>query len=244
MFSSSTFTFDEIVQKPTCLFLVIPDEVCTYDSCVSLVISQIISFLLDKAYKNGSRLERRVNFLVDEACNIRIPDLDRCVSAHRSRGIRYYLVVQGLAQLKEAYPKYYGTILANCTSNYFLGSEEIELLEQLSKKAGDRYDNMEGRAKPLITIQQLKNLKKTNEYTEGYYYSKGINYVTKLYDIAEIPAFRPTVLKKYVVPKHSFTTEIMLLGVEELLAIMKCMGDINSVFTFFKILVILIHIEI
>ncbi len=185
MLGQNTFDPEDIYLKKTALFLVVPDEVGTYDRIVGIIIRQISEILVSAAYRNGGSLDRRVNFVLDEFCNISPGDgfIGRAMSAHRSRNIRYYIVCQGLRQLQDTYPIDFATILTNCRNIYYLNSSDRELLKYLSEGSGVTYETPDGSPKPLISIYDLQNLKKEKEYAECYVKSGNIQFVAQLPDI-------------------------------------------------------------
>lgn len=195
MLSHSTFTLEDLQTPKTALFLVTDDTTSTADSVLGMIISQIQSFLVDKAYHTTSgKLETRINFVLDEFASIPIPDMDRSLATHRSRGIRYYLCIQSLALLKERY-KNPEKLLSNCTSTLYLGSTELEFLNELETKLGKTCITPDGREKPLCSNAELMMLKKAWNYKEAIYMnlSEGIRYCTMLpsietYGLGDCPA--------------------------------------------------------
>ena len=202
MLSNSSFTIEELYERHTAIFIIVPDEVSTYDMAAGLIIKQIDSKLVSDAYEMNGKLPRRVNFICDEFCNYKIRDAARSVSSDRSRNIRWFYVCQSLGQLEKAYPDDYEVILANCADLFYLNSSEMRLLEYLSKRSGVRTDNLQGESRPLITVQQLQSLKKTDAYAEAYYVSKGINFVTKLLDISAYECYKKHESRKFMLMKR------------------------------------------
>ena len=184
MLGRSTFRLDELYEKKTVLFVVMPDEVDTYGAVVGIILSRISAFLVKKAYEFGGQLPRRVNYICDEFCNYYIPGMEKNISAHRSRKIRWYLSCQSRNQLKMAYPRECGTILSNCTNLYFMGSPDTDLLEELSERAG--YAHIAEKPccqRQLIGVDKLRRLKKGWEYSEVYFTSGIQTCITVLPDI-------------------------------------------------------------
>jgi hypothetical protein len=182
MLSHSTFTLEDLMTPKTALFLVTDDTTSTADPILGMIINQIQSFLVDKAYHTkAGKLGTRTNFVLDEFASIPIPDMDRSLATHRSRGIRYYLCIQSLALLKERYenPE---KLLSNCTSTLYLGSTELELLNELETKLGKTCITPDGREKPLCSNAELMTLEKTWDHKEAIYMnlSEGIRYCTML----------------------------------------------------------------
>lgn len=218
MLSTATFQLEELYQEKTALFLVLPEEVDTYNSVAGLIFSQISSFLVAKAYEHGGQLPRRVNYICDEFCNYYIPGMDRNISAHRSRNIRWYLVCQSKKQLEKAYARESGTILSNCKNIYFMGSPDTELMEELSQRAGYTNISEDGTPQRLISVGDLRKIKKGWEYSEVYYTSGALTCVSMLPDIDqydflnEFTEFEPLPVYQYKDLKI-YTSEEMLKDV-------------------------------
>lgn len=185
MLSINTFEFKEIYEKKTALFIIMPDETDAFKGIVGLLLSQISSFLVREAYKFGGQLPRRVNYICDEFCQYFIPNMAKNISAHRSRNIRWTIVCQSRKQLEMTYDKDAATILANCTNTFFLSSPEAELLEELSLRAGYTNQTVDGQPRRLISVANLRNMKKGWDYTDVYFASGPIVCVTKLPDISK-----------------------------------------------------------
>lgn len=202
MLSNSTFDLHEISEKPTALFIILPDEVDTYAPIAGLMLQQISATLVQDAYRSGGKLKRRVNFVCDEFCNYHVPGMMRSISAHRSRNIRWHLVCQSQKQLEACYPKEADTIVANCTNIYFLSSSELPLLEYLSRRAGQTTVTADGTPAPILSVADLQGLKKGWTHTDVYFTSGNIHYVSALPDISQyqFTSYR----KKCPMPVRSF----------------------------------------
>lgn len=169
MLSYSTFGLVEIIDRPTALFLVVPDETSAYSHIVSTVISQVARYLVRTAsVQYNGVLPRRVNFICDEFPNFFMPDMDRALSTHLSRNIRYFLACQSKKQMCHAYPKEADTIISNCANTYFLSSPEEDLLEELSSKAGTTHVSPDGTLQRLVPVDELRHLRQTESGTEMY----------------------------------------------------------------------------
>ena len=218
MLSHSTFTLENLTVPKTALFLVTDDTTSTTDPILGMIISQIQSFLIDKAYhsRNG-KLDVRMNFVLDEFASIPIPNMDKSLATHRSRNIRYYLCVQSLALLRERYdnPE---KLLSNCASTLYLGSTELELLRELEAKLGTTCITSDGRERPLCSQSELMTLERTWNHKEAIYMnlSEGIRYCTMLpsietYNIENhpIPSYsaEPPAIETYTVAE--FATDVV-----------------------------------
>ena len=99
------------------------------------MIQQLYNF----ADLNGGRLKVPVFFILDEFANIgRIPDFDKKISTSRSRGIQFSVILQNLDQLEAVYEKSYETIMGNCDTHVFLGSNSFKTVEYFSKALGEK----------------------------------------------------------------------------------------------------------
>jgi len=131
--------------------------------------------------------------------------------------MRWYLVAQSKKQLENIYEKDADIILANCTNTYFLNSSELSLLEYLSEKAGKTTINETGMHMPLLSVQALQSLKKGWEYTEAYFTSKDISFVTKLPDISMYDHLKIYEGKKYALPKLRENQSLDVYTADEML---------------------------
>jgi len=67
----SDFTLSEMGSKKQALFVILPDERTTFYPVASLIVSQQYEMLAETADRRGGRLERRVNFLLDELLDMK-----------------------------------------------------------------------------------------------------------------------------------------------------------------------------
>ena len=137
--STNTIDFADIASKKTALYVVSSDTHTAYDFLLTIFFSQMIQQLYDFADKNGGKLPIKTFFILDEFANIgQIPDFDKKISTSRSRGISFSVILQNLDQLKAIYEKSYETIMGNCDTHVFLGSNSYATVEYFSKELGER----------------------------------------------------------------------------------------------------------
>ena len=103
--SGNEMDFDSFADKPTALFIVIPDEKESRHPIATLMISQLYQKLVDLATRYpGERLPRRVYFFLDEFANLpKIDKIGSMITVSRSRNIFFTLVIQSLSQLNTKY---------------------------------------------------------------------------------------------------------------------------------------------
>lgn len=128
-----------IAESKTALFIILPDEKTTYYTIASLLVSQHYELLVNIADERGGRLLNRVNFLIDEFGNFAaIPGFANKLTVGGGRGIRFNLFLQSFAQLDEKYGKEVAkTIKGNCQTWIYLQADDLETLEEISKKLGN-----------------------------------------------------------------------------------------------------------
>ena len=186
MLSVSTFEVNDMYTKPTCVFLIIPDETSAYDEISGLLIDTFYCQLLDAfsdKYQNKQAPDCRINWVCDEFCNLRINDMKAKISASRSREMRWYLVCQSKTQLESVYREAASTIIGNCKNTLFLQSSDIEMLKYISEMCGKTCITDRDEDEPIISVERLKALKKTREHKEAVYFRDELKYLTLLADI-------------------------------------------------------------
>ena len=137
--STNTINFEDIGRKKTALYVISSDTHSAYDFLLTIFFSQMIQHLYDFADKCGGKLPVPTFFILDEFANIgQIPDFDKKISTSRSRGISFSVILQNLDQLKSIYEKSYETIIGNCDTHVFLGSNSFATVEYFSKELGEK----------------------------------------------------------------------------------------------------------
>jgi len=157
--STNTIDFDEIASKKTAVYVISSDTHTAYDFLLTIFFSQLIQQLYDYADKHGGRLPIPLFFILDEFSNIgQIPDFDKKISTSRSRGISFSVILQNLDQLKAIYEKSYETIIGNCDTHVFLGSNSYTTVEYFSKELGEK----------TISHNSKSTSRKTDSTRTGY----------------------------------------------------------------------------
>ena len=140
--STDTINFEEIGQEKTAVYVISPDTHTTYNFLLTIFFSQMIQQLYDVAdlnADNDNKLDIPTYFILDEFANIgQIPDFDQKISTSRSRNISFSVILQNLDQLEAIYDKAYETIIGNCDTHVFLGSNSQKTVEYFSKALGEK----------------------------------------------------------------------------------------------------------
>ena len=137
--STNTINFEQIGSKKTAVFVISSDTHTAYDFLLTIFFSQMIQHLYDFADKKGGALPQPTYFILDEFANIgKIPDFDKKISTSRSRKISFSVILQNLDQLEAVYEKSHETIIGNCDTTVFLGSNSQKTVEYFSKELGEK----------------------------------------------------------------------------------------------------------
>ena len=137
--STDTINFEEIGNEKTAVYVISSDTHTAYDFLLTIFFAQMIQQLYDFADNNGGSLHIPTYFILDEFANIgRIPDFDKKISTSRSRKISFSVILQNLDQLEAIYDKAHETIIGNCDTHLFLGSNSQKTVEYFSKALGEK----------------------------------------------------------------------------------------------------------
>lgn len=138
--STDTIDFEEIGNKKTAVYVISPDTHTAYDFLLTIFFAQMIQQLYDYADLQENReLKVPTFFILDEFANIgKIPDFDKKISTSRSRKISFSVILQNIDQLEAVYEKSYETIMGNCDTHIFLGSNSYKTVEYFSKALGEK----------------------------------------------------------------------------------------------------------
>ena len=137
--STDTIDFEQIGNEKTAVYVISSDTHTAYDFLLTIFFAQMIQQLYDYADKNGGKLKEQTFFILDEFANIgKIPDFDKKISTSRSRKISFSVILQNVDQLEAVYEKSYETIMGNCDTHLFLGSNSYKTVEYFSKQLGEK----------------------------------------------------------------------------------------------------------
>lgn len=130
--------FESIANEKTAFFLTISDTDRSMDKLSTLFYAQALQNLC--AYADNSpdnRLPVPVRFILDDfATNTVIPNFDNIISVIRSREISVSIIIQSITQLYSVYDiNKAKTIINNCDNCLYLGGQDIDTAEFISRKA-------------------------------------------------------------------------------------------------------------
>ena len=180
--SETEISLSEFDEKPTALFIIVPDEKESRNKLVSLFVTQAYKGLISKAKKNhaegktnGQELLRNTYFLLDEFGNLpEFPTIDKIITVGRSRKVFLQAVIQDYAQLENKYGKTKANIIkSNSNVKIFIGSNDSATLKEWSELCGkvkvrnysyggraqdNAHVNVSATERPLIHASDLQRL--------------------------------------------------------------------------------------
>ena len=208
--STDTINFEEIGSEKTAVYVISSDTHGAYDFLLTIFFAQMIQQLYDFADNNGGKLKERTYFILDEFANIgRIPDFDKKISTSRSRGISFSVILQNLDQLEAIYEKANETIIGNCDTHVFLGSNSQKTVEYFSKALGEKTISHES-----ISTNRDKEHKKTGTSDSDQIMARALMTPDELrrMDIDQciifVKGLKPVKADKYYYFKHPMAKEL------------------------------------
>lgn len=139
---SELLSYDEVGIRGTGVektaFFMITSDTTSIDFLGAMIFSPISTKMFEQAYKDfGGRLPIHVRFMLDEFANMGvIPDAAKKLSVMRSRNISASIVLQSISQLDKNYKDTKETIIDNCDSLLFLGSESNKTSKETAEQIG------------------------------------------------------------------------------------------------------------
>ena len=164
MTSYSDFDMKALGQKKMVIYLIVHDEKKTYYPLVTIFLKQLYEVIINEARGNKGRLPIPVNVILDEFGNCPpLKDIQSMLTASRSRGVRFSLVVQDLSQLGEVYgDKVATTIQNNCSNTVYILGSQMDTLKRFSEMCGSRQIWLPSKSwyetRPVISIDRLQKL--------------------------------------------------------------------------------------
>ncbi len=183
--SATDINAEQFAQRPTALFMKIPDEKDTRHGLAAVFVLCMYKALVKVASsREDLSLPRNVYFILDEFGNMpKIEKFDKMITVGRSRKIWFNMVVQSYSQLNNVYGEKVADIVkSNCGMKMFIGSNDIGTCKEFSElcgnmtvrttstssslgsKEGDVNISAQTQTRPLIypsELQKLNNKKST-----------------------------------------------------------------------------------
>lgn len=129
--------------EKTALFIITPQADRTYAFLASMLYSQLFETLYykgeqQKANGESEQMHIPVRCMMDEFANIgEVPEFPSKLSTMRKYNISASVVLQDISQIEAMYKDNWKTLVGNCSTILFLGTQEQNTLEYFSKMLGD-----------------------------------------------------------------------------------------------------------
>ena len=138
--ATSDFVPEDLAERPTALFLKIPDEKDTRYNLAAIFMMSIYKALIKIASASEDlSLPRNVYYIMDEFANMpRIDKFDKMITVGRSRKIWFNMIIQSYAQLNNVYgDKIADIVKGNCGIKMFIGSNDMGTCKEFSELCGN-----------------------------------------------------------------------------------------------------------
>lgn len=136
--SSNTIDAASVGQRPTALFLIMPDSHTTFSWLLAVFYD--LFFQKNIALADASttkRLPVPVHCFMDEFANIgKLPSFHTKIAVMRKRGLAVSVIIQNYEQGKALYKDDWETVVGNCDSVLFLGGREKSTTQWISQQLG------------------------------------------------------------------------------------------------------------
>ena len=137
--SSSDFEISSLVDKPSVLYIIVPDEDKSYYQLVTIIVGILYKELTKIANMphNNGKLPRKIEWILDEFANCPpLSDIETIVSVARSRNMRFQFFIQSFAQLDQVYGKESSSIIQDNSALTYLKTNSIDCADVISRKLG------------------------------------------------------------------------------------------------------------
>lgn len=134
---SDDIDISSIGKRKTALFVIVSDTDRSMDGLANIFFTQAMNELCRYADTEceDSCLPVPVRFILDDfATNCKIEEFPRMIASIRSRGISTMLMIQAESQLTESYGYDGKTIIGNCDTYVYLGSNDVETAKAVAER--------------------------------------------------------------------------------------------------------------
>ena len=144
--------------KPTAIFMIVPDYDETFNVIASLYVKQVYTNLARVASNSeGGKCHREVIFILDEFGNMpAIEGMSNIITVCLGRNIRFNLVIQAYSQLENLYGEQWKTIDGNCGNTLYLLTADESTAEIISKKLGEETIVVKSRSGQTVSLNKSK----------------------------------------------------------------------------------------
>lgn len=148
-----TMEMDKWNIEKTAVFITIPETNKAFNFLASLMFAMMFDVLTHQAddmlqgliYQDKELLH--IQFIIDEFANIgKIPNFNEVLASIRSREMSAKIIIQAISQLQAMYHNDWKTIINNCATILYLGTQDKETMEYFSMRSGKQTINVKNRS--------------------------------------------------------------------------------------------------
>ena len=217
--NGDTVKLDFKSDKPFVIFLITRDFEKSDFTIAGMFIDWVYRKALEAADSNKGKLNNEMFFILDEFANIPpIKDFENKIATSRSRNIWFHMFVQSYAQLEKVYSGATAqTILDNCNTHVFMGSENYDTKARFARECGKQavpsLDNVLNPQNnkivevPLITIEKLETIKPGHIYIKHSGMPLTRSEFVRSYCCEEFTADRKTIPEELGIESLPFNSE-------------------------------------
>lgn len=191
---------DELAKEKTVVYILLSDTNQTYNFLVAMYLEQMFQRLYYiNDFEQG--LKYPVRLMLDEFANIgRINQFEQRLATMRSRKISSTIITQDLSQVEEKYKKSWKSLIGNCDTFVYLGSNEKSTNEYVSKLLGKETidTRSEGRSRGSSPSTSLNHQKTGRELLS----SGELGQLNDMQSVTIIRGLNPFLDNKYPLEKH------------------------------------------
>ena len=134
LMSKTTFSFDDVVNRPTAIIFIARDENKTLNSLAAMFIEQLYAILVDLKTKNKFNLVLD-NFDIIEKCN----DLVDILSSCTARNIKTYIATRSVSEMVNIYSSY----MPKLCDLVSIGNTDIKVvINNVEEKTDKEFENI------------------------------------------------------------------------------------------------------
>lgn len=147
-----TMEMDKWNIEKTAVFITIPETNKAFNFLASLMFAMMFDVLTHQADDMLQGLIHQdkellhIQFIIDEFANIgKIPNFNEVLASIRSREMSAKIIIQAISQLQAMYHNDWKTIINNCATILYLGTQDKETMEYFSMRSGKQTINVKNR---------------------------------------------------------------------------------------------------
>ena len=148
-----TMEMDKWNIEKTAVFITIPETNKAFNFLAFLMFAMMFDVLTHQADDMLQGLIHQdkellhIQFIIDEFANIgKIPNFNEVLASIRSREMSAKIIIQAISQLQAMYHNDWKTIINNCATILYLGTQDKETMEYFSLRSGKQTINVKNRS--------------------------------------------------------------------------------------------------